>query len=84
MPGWGGLLAPAGTPADIVAKLNREVRRAIERPDLQAGLVAVGMEPPPSLDPAGVRSFIAKDIARWTQYVDAIGLDKLEGEAAKQ
>jgi hypothetical protein len=31
-----------------------------------------------------VRSFIAKDIARWTQHVDAIGLDKMEGEAAKR
>jgi tripartite-type tricarboxylate transporter receptor subunit TctC len=31
MPGWGGLLAPARTPADIVEKLNGEVRRAVER-----------------------------------------------------
>ena len=84
MPGWGGFVATAGTPPDVVAKLNRDVQSAIERPDVRQRLIAAGMEPPPSLDPAGVRSFIAKDIARWTQYVDAIGLDKLEGEAAKQ
>jgi tripartite-type tricarboxylate transporter receptor subunit TctC len=83
MPGWGGLLATAGTPSDVVAKLNQEVQRAVERPDVQKRLIAAGMEPPPPLDPDGVRDFIAKDIARWTQFVDAVGLDKLQGEAAK-
>ena len=63
---------------------NQPLQRAIERPDVQHRLIAAGMEPPPSSDLAGVRSFIAKDIARWTQHVDAIGLDKMEGEAAKR
>jgi tripartite-type tricarboxylate transporter receptor subunit TctC len=84
MPGWGGLLATAGTPADVVAKLNRQVQRAVERPDVQQRLIAAGMEPPPRLDPDGVRDFIAKDIERWTQFVDAVGIDKLSEEAPKQ
>jgi tripartite-type tricarboxylate transporter receptor subunit TctC len=84
MPGWGGLLATAGTPLDIVAKLNQDVRRAVALPDVQQRLVAAGMEPPPPFGPSEVRGFIEKDIARWTQFVDAVGLEKLEGEAQKQ
>jgi tripartite-type tricarboxylate transporter receptor subunit TctC len=80
MPGWGGLLAPARTPPDIVEKLNREVQRAVARPDLQQRLITVGMEPPPPYGPAEFRSFIENDIARWTRFVAAVGLDKLKGE----
>jgi tripartite-type tricarboxylate transporter receptor subunit TctC len=84
MPGWGGLFAPARTPADIVEKLNREVRRAVERPDLQKRLPTVGMEPPPPQTPAEFRTFVENDIARWTQFVDAVGVDKLKGETSQQ
>ena len=84
MPGWGGWLAPADTPADIVAKLNQEIQHALARPDVEQRMLAAGMEPPPPLDPAGVREFVAKDIARWTQFVDAIGIEKLSSETPKQ
>ena len=47
MPGWGGFLATAGTPKDVVEKLNAEVQRAVQRPELQKRLIAAGMEPPP-------------------------------------
>lgn len=83
MPGWGGLLAPAGTPVDIVEKLNREVRRAVERTDLQKRLITVGMEPPPPQSPAEFRGFIENDIARWTQFVDAVGVEKLKGDTSQ-
>ncbi|MGA9893191.1 MAG: tripartite tricarboxylate transporter substrate-binding protein, partial [Xanthobacteraceae bacterium] len=35
MPSWGGFLAPAGTPREIVAKLNREIQFALARPDVE-------------------------------------------------
>ena len=81
MPGWGGLLTTVGTPPENVTALNAEVRRAIARPDVRERLIAAGMEPPPELEPNGVRDFIASDIARWTKFVDAIGLDKLDAGA---
>jgi tripartite-type tricarboxylate transporter receptor subunit TctC len=71
----------AGTPPDIVAKLNAEIRRAVAQPDLQQKLIAAGMEPPPDYGPADVGKFIADDIARWTKFVDAVGIDKLNSEA---
>jgi tripartite-type tricarboxylate transporter receptor subunit TctC len=79
MPGWGGLLATTGTPKDIVEKLNIEVLRAVQRPELQKRLIAAGMEPAPPLDPNGFRTFIENDIARWMQFVETVGVDRLKG-----
>src|SRR5262249_45083247 len=81
MPGWGGFLAPAHTPADVVAKLNAELRRAVGRPDLKQRLLAVGMEQPPPRGSAEVRAFVERDIARWTQFVESVGIERLKGEA---
>ena len=41
------------------------------------------MEPPPLYGPADVQKFIANDIARWTKFVDAVGIEKLTGEALR-
>jgi tripartite-type tricarboxylate transporter receptor subunit TctC len=79
IPGWGGLIAPAGTPKAVIDKLNLEVGRALNRPEVQQRLIAVGMEPPPHFTPAEFRDFIAGDIARWSTFVDLVGLDKLQG-----
>jgi tripartite-type tricarboxylate transporter receptor subunit TctC len=84
MPGWGGLLAPARTPSDILDKLNREVQRAVALPELQQRLLTVGMEPLPPYGPADVGRFIENDIARWTQFVEAVGIDRLKGDNQPQ
>jgi tripartite-type tricarboxylate transporter receptor subunit TctC len=84
MPGWGGFLAPAHTPAQVVQKLNSEMGRAIRRPEVQARLMTVGMETPPLLDPRGVSDFIRADVARWTSLVQAVGLEKLREGAPAQ
>ena len=84
MPGWGGFITPAGAPPAVVAKLNAEIRRVVALPDARARLIAAGMEPPPPDGPAEVRQFIADDIARWTSFVDAVGIDKLTQDSQKQ
>jgi tripartite-type tricarboxylate transporter receptor subunit TctC len=81
MPGWGGFLAPAGTPREIVAKLNREIQFALARPDVEERMLAAGMEPSPATDPAHFRDFIGRDVDRWKQFVGVIGLEKL-GESS--
>ena len=84
MPGWGGFLAPANTPKEIVQKLNGEMRRAVLKPDVQERLLTVGMETPPAYAPTQVGDFIRNDVARWTQLVEAVGLEKLrEGSTAQ-
>src|SRR5215471_5500315 len=84
MPGWGGFLAPANTPKEIVERLNVEMRRAVLKPDVQQRQLKVGMETPPAYAPAQVGEFIGNDVARWTQLVEAVGLEKLrEGSTAQ-
>jgi tripartite-type tricarboxylate transporter receptor subunit TctC len=77
MPGWGGLMAPAGTPKEVVDKINAEVRRALAKPEIAAKLLGVGMEAPPPMGADAFGAFIKEDIARWTALVDAVGRDKL-------
>ena len=77
MPGWGGFLAPAGTPPAVIAKLNQEIQLALAQPDVEQRLLGAGMEPSPAIDPAHFANFIKRDIERWAQFVDAIGLGKL-------
>lgn len=69
---WVGLLAPAKTPADIVAKLNAAVHKALQG-DLQAKLASSGMEPSPST-PQELQATIAADIALHAELVKAAGI----------
>jgi tripartite-type tricarboxylate transporter receptor subunit TctC len=76
MPGWGGLMAPKGTPQAVLDKIAAEVRRAAQNPEIQKKLLAVGMEPVAT--PIDFGQFIKDDIARWTRLVDDVGLEKLQ------
>jgi tripartite-type tricarboxylate transporter receptor subunit TctC len=42
---WFGLMAPAGTPADVIAKLQKEVASMLQTADMRATLLATGAEP---------------------------------------
>ncbi len=42
---WNAILAPAGTPREIVKKLNQEIIKAVANPDVQASLIKIGYEP---------------------------------------
>jgi tripartite-type tricarboxylate transporter receptor subunit TctC len=78
MPGWGGLMAPAGTPKRIVDRINADVQSAVQDPKVAEKLLAVGMEPPPRMAASAFGDFIKEDIARWTSMVDAVGLENLQ------
>jgi tripartite-type tricarboxylate transporter receptor subunit TctC len=69
---WFGLLAPTGTPKEVVSKLNGEMRKAIDTPDFQAQLAKMGVTPMPS-SPEEFRGFIASETQRWTQVVKTSG-----------
>jgi hypothetical protein len=60
---WFGLLAPAGTPADTVAWLNREFNAALGDPELRAALKRMGLEPH-GTTPQAFASFIREEIVR--------------------
>ena len=70
---WGGLLAPAGTPKDVVAKLNAEVNKALAAPDVKERLAGAGIEPAGGT-PAQFSTFIESEMKRWAQVAKDAGI----------
>jgi len=69
---WIGLLAPAGTPADIVRRWNAEVMRIMQSPDIQARLLGEGARSVPNT-PEQFGAFVKAEIAKWAPVVKASG-----------
>ena len=67
---WFGLLAPAGTPKEIVAKLNAEVTRILERGGNEKHALRRGMEATPGT-PEQFARLISADLERWQKVVAA-------------
>jgi len=65
---WFGLFAPAGTPRDIVARLNREVNAIVAEPEVRERLLAIGLEPKPGT-PEEFAARQSADIAKWKKVV---------------
>jgi tripartite-type tricarboxylate transporter receptor subunit TctC len=63
---WGGLLAPAGTPKAVVAKLNAEVNRILALPDVRKTLQDAGIEPGNGT-PQQFSDFIATEMVKWAK-----------------
>ena len=70
---WFGLLAPAGTPPAVLRKLQQEIARIYELPDIRDKLMAQGVEPLAS-DPEEFSAQIAAEIARWAKLFKAADL----------
>lgn len=71
--GWYGIAAPAGVPAPIVERVNREVNALIARPALKERLSAQGADPLP-MTPAEFGARIARDRERWTTLIREAGI----------
>lgn len=65
---WNGISAPAGTPPAIIEKLNAEVNRILERPDVQEKLRALGAQPGGGT-PEEYGEFIDAEIQKWGEVV---------------
>jgi hypothetical protein len=66
---WNGLLAPAGTPQDVVAKLNAEVKKALEVPEVKERFAAQGFGA--AWSPPEQYAFIQSELAKWAKVVKA-------------
>ena len=69
---WFGLLAPAGTPPDVIAKWNADVVKVLNSPDVREKMLAQGAEPSPQT-PAEFASFIAREREKYARIVKASG-----------
>ncbi|MDO8376051.1 MAG: tripartite tricarboxylate transporter substrate-binding protein, partial [Aquabacterium sp.] len=65
---WFGLLAPAGTPADVVARLNEAVAKSLRQPDVQERFRSFGVLATPST-PAALGALVASEVTRWAEVV---------------
>ncbi|MEO5676943.1 MAG: tripartite tricarboxylate transporter substrate binding protein [Usitatibacter sp.] len=72
-PIWFGLFLPAGTPRDVVDKLNREMLKALQTPKLQERLVQMGLDPMP-MTSREFDTYVQKEIALNAALVRRIGI----------
>ena len=66
--GWFGLVAPAGTPAPVIARLNAEFTAALNDDAIKAGLRNLGVEPAPST-PEAFEAYIKSETLKWAQVI---------------
>lgn len=72
MSAWQGIVVPAGTPREIVARLNAEVNRALQNPDLRARLAAGGSEPLGGTS-EHYAAYIRSELVRWAKVIKDSG-----------
>jgi tripartite-type tricarboxylate transporter receptor subunit TctC len=71
---WYGILAPAGTPAAIVSKLNAEINKALQNPELRAKLAFEGAEPIGN-SPEFFAAHIRNELTRVAVFTKTMKLD---------
>ena len=72
--GWNALFAPAGTPPEIVARVNQELATLLRQPDVVQRLQTLGSLADGSLNPAAMLDFMKAERTRWAGIVKAIGI----------
>jgi tripartite-type tricarboxylate transporter receptor subunit TctC len=71
-----GVLAPAGTPKEIVNLLQREIAAILAMPDVREKVLALGFEPS-GLSPAEFDRYIKAEIAKWRKVIDEAKIPKI-------
>jgi tripartite-type tricarboxylate transporter receptor subunit TctC len=71
--GWFGLIAPAGVPRDVITRLNVEINRILQLPEVKERLLELGAEPA-SMTPDEFLAFIRRDNAKWARLIKERGI----------
>ena len=69
---WQGVFAPAGTPPEIVKRLNAEIVKILNMPDVKERLVALGAEPVGDT-PEQFSAYVKSEVAKWSDIVKKSG-----------
>lgn len=74
---WNMMVVPAGTPPEIVERLNRAARTALRDPDVLARLATSGIETPSDdhQSPAGATRLLRSEIERWRPLIQGLGVN---------
>jgi tripartite-type tricarboxylate transporter receptor subunit TctC len=70
---WYGLLAPAATPSEIIAKLNQDITQVLNAPEMRETLSSQGLEPVTGT-PEQFAELIRTDLARWANVIKTAGV----------
>jgi tripartite-type tricarboxylate transporter receptor subunit TctC len=70
------MLTPAGTPRDIINRLNAELGKIVATAEMKAKLLDQGADPV-TMTPEQIRAFLKSELAKWTKVVKTVGI-KLE------
>ena len=71
--GWFGAVAPAGTPAPIIQRLNAEIKAALAAPEISARVLAAGAEPL-TTTPAEFGAMIRDETRKWAEVIRRAGV----------
>jgi len=69
---WLGIMAPKGTPQPIIDKLNAEITKVVQKPEVKAAWAQQGAEPM-TMTPADFTAYLKKDIEKWAEIVKISG-----------
>jgi len=70
---WYGIFAPAKTPRTLIARLNAEIVKAMETPDIKDRFTALGGDPDPGT-PEELRAYMANESAKWAKIIKAANI----------
>jgi tripartite-type tricarboxylate transporter receptor subunit TctC len=70
---WFGLVAPAGTPKEVVARLHDATARGIVRPEVKDRFATIGTDVAP-MNPGEFSGFIKSEVAKWAKLVREAGI----------
>jgi len=71
---WQGYFAPAGTPKEIIVKINAEIRKVIDKPEIRAELATRGMDAFSS-SPEEMEKFVKDQLVLWERLVKDAGIE---------
>ncbi|EHP39697.1 hypothetical protein OR16_29974 [Cupriavidus basilensis OR16] len=71
--GWQGMLAPAGTPPEVIRKINADVVRILQQPEIRQRLAQLGAEPVGNT-PEATQAFVREEKTRWADLIRESGL----------
>ena len=74
MVGWFAIVAPKGTPPQVIARMNRDVNLALADKDLSSRIANIGPLADATMTEGDVAKFLSAELSRWTEVTKEIGI----------
>ena len=71
---WFGIVAPTGTPAAVIARLNADINTAVAAPGFSQQLLKIGFEPTQPISPAEFSELMRTSVAKWTKVIRDVNI----------